>query len=105
MFKDSKERRKKTIIAAFRVMFPEGLTDEAAKDYRNYVIANLTFLLKGFEEDLDIIKLYDDAGLITCFRLKQLLENARLKNNADATTSILDLLNRKSGSKAKSLIL
>jgi hypothetical protein len=104
-FTTAKERILKTIIAAFRSMYPEGLTDEAIKAYRDYIITNCTFLMRDFEEDIEVIRLYDEAGLITPYRLKQLLENARAKNNAEVTTLILDLLNRKSGSKAKSLML
>jgi hypothetical protein len=81
----SEDRHIKIIMVAFRVMFNEGLKE--TKSLRSYVLANFSFLMEGFEEDIDTIKLYNDAGLITTYRLKQLLENARQKNNAEVVTA------------------
>ncbi|MDR2752419.1 MAG: leucine-rich repeat domain-containing protein [Clostridiales bacterium] len=104
-FRATTDRHVKSAIAAFRFMLPKGLTSDAIEAYRTYVISNFPCLIDGFEEDIDAIKFYDGAGLITPYRLKQLLENARKKNNVEAASVILDLINRKSGSNAKSLFL
>ncbi|MDR1639558.1 MAG: leucine-rich repeat domain-containing protein [Clostridiales bacterium] len=104
-FEAATGRYLKSAIAAFRVMFHEGLTLEEIKAFKNYATANLTFLIKGFEDDIETIKLYDEAGFITAYRLKQLLENARIRNNVEAAAAILELLNRRSGAKTKSLRL
>ncbi|MDR1639562.1 MAG: leucine-rich repeat domain-containing protein [Clostridiales bacterium] len=92
----------KIIMAAFRVMFNEGLKE--TKELRRYVLANFSSLMEGFEEEIDTIKLYTDAGLITNFRLKQLLENATKKNNVEVAAAILELINSR-GSSVKSLHL
>ncbi|MDR1639557.1 MAG: leucine-rich repeat domain-containing protein [Clostridiales bacterium] len=104
-YKHAKDRQSKSIIAAFRVMFPEGLTDETIKIYRTYATKNLLAMIEGFEEDMETIKLYYEAGFITTYRLKQLLENARQKSNVEVASEILDLLERKNGIAAKSLRL
>jgi hypothetical protein len=85
-------------------MFPEGLTAETIKAYRHTVTANIPAMMEGFEEDIEIIKLYGNAGFITPYRLNQLLENARQKNNDEVAATIQVILN-KSGPAIKSLHL
>ncbi|MDR2752420.1 MAG: hypothetical protein LBC41_17330 [Clostridiales bacterium] len=99
---DTTVRHKKIIIAAFLIMFDESMW---FKEMRKYITSNFLFLMDGFEEDIEIIEFYNDAGLITIYRLKQLLENAIQKNNVEVAASILDLINCKSGFTAKSLQL
>ncbi|MDR1639556.1 MAG: leucine-rich repeat domain-containing protein [Clostridiales bacterium] len=104
-FSISSDRQLKSMIAAFRFMFTEGLTAEAIKKYKKYASSNFPALIDGFEEDIEVIKLYDDAGIISVNRLKQLLENASKKNNVEAAAGILELMNRREGSTVKSLRL
>jgi hypothetical protein len=102
-FLRANDRYIKAAIAAFRVMFPKNLT--WTKDYRNYALYNFSFLLDSFEEDVETIKLYTEAGLITAYRLRKLLERARAKRNVELVAAIMELLDFKCGYSAKILRL
>jgi hypothetical protein len=104
-FEYEEDRRLRATVAAFRVMFPEGLTPERVNAYKKYAITNFPAMMADIEEDTEAITLYDNAGIITVYRLKQLLEKALRKNNTEVAAVVLDLLNRKSCSVVKSLDL
>ncbi|MDR1639566.1 MAG: leucine-rich repeat domain-containing protein [Clostridiales bacterium] len=103
-FDNSRDQQLKATIGAFRAMFPRNKR-AYVNFYRDHVIDNFCALMRGFEEDTETIKFYDEAGFATPDHLMQLLENARKKNNVDVTATILDLLNSKNRTAEKSLVL
>ncbi|MDR1643229.1 MAG: leucine-rich repeat domain-containing protein [Clostridiales bacterium] len=103
-YKSTPDKRLKATIAAFRIMFPEGLTESDIKAYREYVDVNFAYLMHGVEGDLEIIKLYVEADLMSPDHLMQLMEIASQKNDVELASMILDLLAKK-GPTAKSLVL
>jgi hypothetical protein len=95
----------KVNMAAYRLIWPIDLPEDMAANYRAYVRSNFLTLISGKEEDIEHIKLLNEAGLITAFRLKQLLENATQKKNIEVTAFLIETINKTKGSKAKSLKL
>jgi hypothetical protein len=104
-YKNTKNEKVKATIAAFRIMFPDGLTEGDIKAYREYVDVNFADLMHGVEDDLEIIKLYDEADIISPDHLMQLLEIVGQKNDVELVATILDMINRKGVTTAKSLHL
>ncbi|MDR1643230.1 MAG: leucine-rich repeat domain-containing protein [Clostridiales bacterium] len=104
-FNSTLDKRLKATIAAFRIMFPEGLTEGDIKAYREYVDVNFADLMHGVEDDLEIIKLYDEDDIISPDHLMQLFEIASQKNDVELVATILDMINRKGVTTAKSLHL
>ncbi|MDR2750182.1 MAG: leucine-rich repeat domain-containing protein [Clostridiales bacterium] len=80
-FEDSLYSRCKVFMAAYRLIWPTDLPEDIEKKYRLYVRNNFLALISGKEEDFESIRMFNNAGLITAFRLKQLLENATKKKN------------------------
>ncbi|MDR1638999.1 MAG: leucine-rich repeat domain-containing protein [Clostridiales bacterium] len=103
-FDDTSSMHCKALMAAYRLVWPTDLPEEIEKKYRTYVKHNFSGLIQGKEEDIESIRLFCNAGLLTPFRLKQLLENASKKNNTELVAYLVEEI-RKSGSKSKSLKL
>jgi hypothetical protein len=101
-FADSSSMRCKALMAAYRLVWPTDLPEHIELKYRTYVKDNFLGLIKGKEEDIESIRLFCNAGLITPFRLKQLLENASKKNNIEVAAYLVEEI-RKNESKPKSL--
>ncbi|MDR1640926.1 MAG: leucine-rich repeat domain-containing protein, partial [Clostridiales bacterium] len=82
----------KALMAAYRLVWPTDLPEDIEKKYRIYVKDHYLGLIKGKEEDIESIRLFCSAGLITPFRLKQLLENASAKNNIELAACLMEEL-------------
>jgi hypothetical protein len=91
--------------AALRLLYPIDLSSEYERYYRKCVRRNFLVLIQGKEEDIETIRKYDEAGLITIYRLKQLLKMAADKNNIEVAAFLLDLIGKKEGTRIKSLKL
>jgi hypothetical protein len=92
-------------MAAYRLMWPVDLPPNVEKDYRDYVKANFSFLIQGNEENIEVIDEFEKAGLVTHYRLKQLLDNATQKGKAELAAFLMEKINSVYGSKVKSLAL
>jgi hypothetical protein len=103
-FVNSKDQQLKATIGAFRAMFPRN-TKAYVDSYRKHAINHFLTMMRGFEEDTETIKFYDEAGFATADHLMHFLEIAKKKNNVDLTATILDLLNSKNRTAEKSLVL
>jgi hypothetical protein len=95
----------KVNAAALRLLYPINLSSEYERYYRKYVSRNFHVLIQGKEEDIETIRKYDEAGLITIYRLKQLLKMATDKQNIEVSAFLLDLIGKKEGALIKSLKL
>ncbi|MDR2749788.1 MAG: hypothetical protein LBC41_03920 [Clostridiales bacterium] len=60
-------------------------------------------MLQGEERDIENIRLFNNAGLVTVFRLKELLEIATATQNVELAAYLVEAIQKKSGSKSKSL--
>ncbi|MDR1640928.1 MAG: leucine-rich repeat domain-containing protein [Clostridiales bacterium] len=101
-FKNITHKRCKALMAAYRLIWPIDLPERIEKKYRLYVKNNFSELIKGKEEDIETIRLLNDAGLISAFHLKKLLENAAKNKNVEIVAYLVDQLRE---IRAKSLEL
>jgi hypothetical protein len=101
-FENIIHKRCKVFMAAYRLIWPIDLPEHIEKKYRLYVRNNFLELIKGKEEDIETIRLFNNAGLISAFRLMKLLENATQKKNVELAAYLVDQL-RESGSKSLEL--
>jgi hypothetical protein len=101
----SSSMRCKVNMAAYRLVWPIDLPKDLEKKYWIYVRGNFLALIDGKEEDMDSIRLFNKAGLISAFRFNQLLEKAMKKENVELAAFLIEEMNKKSGPKAKSLKL
>jgi hypothetical protein len=95
----------KVNAAALRLLYPINLSSAYERYYRKYVSRNFPVLIQGKEEDIETIRKYDEAGLITIYRLKQLLKMATDKQNIEVSAFLLDLIGKKESALVKSLKL
>jgi hypothetical protein len=90
-------------VAVNRLLVPYALPEETKERYKKYAHSHYDMFVAGNEEDLDVIRRYGEADLISAKNLVRLLENAREKNLTEMTAYLLDLINRRKEIKAKSL--
>ncbi|MDR1642698.1 MAG: leucine-rich repeat domain-containing protein [Clostridiales bacterium] len=88
---------------ALRLAWPIELPRDKELMYRTYVLKHYNELMQGKAEDLEAIKIYGEADLISRYHLEELLENARRKQNIALVAYLMDLLKRKHGSCVKIL--
>jgi hypothetical protein len=62
-------------------------------------------LIAGQEDDIEVIRAYEEAGFITPNKLMELLGNATRKGNVELAAYLLEVNMRKHGAKAKSVEL
>jgi hypothetical protein len=61
--------------------------------------------MRGNEGNIDIIRMYGEVGLLSPYRLNNLLDMATARKDTELSAYLIDLIKRKYGSKAKSLKL
>jgi hypothetical protein len=95
----------KVVMAANRVVWPIELRDSDKERYTSYAKDHYQELMGGKEENIEAIRAYGELDLISLYHLKALFRLAQEKKNVELTAYLLDLINRKFGSKGKSLKL